>query len=111
MTLSPIKSRRAKVSPTVTWFERFMAAIALVNIVLVLFDLSYVRFRDLYLKTFPAPTIWYGEQFKGMEANRTTSAYLTLVDQLSAQVETGADAIADQQNVLDSARAAARAKR
>ncbi len=98
MTLSPIKSRRAKVSPTVTWFERFMAAIALVNLVLVLFDLSYVRFRDLYLRSLPQFTTWYGEQFKGIEPERTTSAYLVLVDRLSAQLEE-ADTSAVSSNV------------
>ncbi len=98
MTLSPIKSRRAKVSPTVTWFERFMAVIALVNLVLVLFDLSYVRFRDLYLRSLPQFTTWYGEQFKGIEPERTTSAYLVLVDRLSAQLEE-ADTSAVSSNV------------
>ncbi|MEL6937825.1 MAG: hypothetical protein AAFO84_01385 [Cyanobacteria bacterium J06598_1] len=69
-----------------TWFERVMAAIALINLALVLFDLSYIRFRDQYLKVIPQPTVWYGEQFKGIEPERTTVAYLALVDALEDQV-------------------------
>lgn len=86
MTLSRINTRRR--SP-VTWFERFMAAVALVNLTLVLFDLSYVRFRDLYLRVLPAPTVWYGEQLKGMEPERTTDGYLALADEVSAQLQEG----------------------
>ncbi|MEM8505146.1 MAG: hypothetical protein AAF716_18575 [Cyanobacteria bacterium P01_D01_bin.1] len=101
MTLSSPRPRRAKISPAITWFERFIAAIAFVNLVLVLFDLSYVRLRDLYLRTLPQPTIWYGEQFKGIEPNRTTSAYLGLVDQLSVQVETDSNTLRDRQGIED----------
>lgn len=72
-----------------TWFERVMAAIALINLALVLFDLSYIRFRDQYLKVIPQPTVWYGEQFKGIEPERTTVAYLALVDALEDQVIDG----------------------
>ncbi len=96
MTLSTRKPRRAKVRSSVTWFERVMAAIALVNLILVLFDLSYIRFRDLYLKTLPQPTIWYGEQLKGIEPERTTTAYLALVDQLSTQIASGSNTAASQ---------------
>ena len=35
------------------WFERGMAMLALVNLGLLVFDLSYVRFRDYYLRNFP----------------------------------------------------------
>ena len=99
MMLSPIKPRRAKVSPAVTWFERVMAAIALVNLILVLFDLSYIRFRDLYLKTLPQATVWYGEKLKGIEPERTTTAYLSTVDQLSAQVAGNTETPAEQSSV------------
>ncbi|MBE9061026.1 hypothetical protein [cf. Phormidesmis sp. LEGE 11477] len=99
MRLSLIKPRRAKISPTVTWFERVMAMIALVNLVLVLFDLSYIRFRDLYLEVIPNATIWYGEKLKGIEPERTTTAYLAVVDQLSARVADGVDTPAEQLSV------------
>ncbi|MFE4106791.1 hypothetical protein [Almyronema epifaneia] len=68
------------------WFERLMASLALLNLVLVAFDLSYIRFRDFYLREFPALTQWYGAAFKGIEPERTTTAYLEIVDQLEEQV-------------------------
>lgn len=70
------------------WFERMMVAIATANLILVLFDISYIRFRDLYLKFVPAPTTWYGETFKGIEEHRVTAAYLNEVDALQQTLET-----------------------
>jgi hypothetical protein len=68
------------------WFERLMAAIALVNLLMVAFDLSYVPWRDFYLKRLPIATHWYGDRFKGIEPHRDTEAYLAAVDQLDTQI-------------------------
>ena len=68
------------------WFEALMAIIALTNFTLVVVDLSYVRFRDLYLRFLPEFTAWYGETFKGMEPERATMLYLATVDRLEEQV-------------------------
>lgn len=64
-----------------------MALLALGNLVIVLFDLSYIHFRDFYLRQFPEFTWWYGEQFKGIEPHRTTTAYLERVQDLEEQLE------------------------
>ncbi|MEA5465443.1 hypothetical protein [Leptothoe sp. PORK10 BA2] len=69
------------------WFERLMVAIATANLLLVAFDLSYIRFRDLYYKTLPGPTTWYGKTFKGIEEHRVTTDYLAEVDALKATLE------------------------
>ncbi|EKV02827.1 hypothetical protein Lepto7375DRAFT_5091 [Leptolyngbya sp. PCC 7375] len=69
------------------WFERVMVAIATANLLLVVFDLSYIRFRDIYFKTLPGPTTWYGETFKGIEEHRVTAAYLREVDTLQETLE------------------------
>ncbi|MEM6251952.1 MAG: hypothetical protein AAF821_03425 [Cyanobacteria bacterium P01_D01_bin.156] len=69
------------------WFERLMVAIATANLILVIADLSYIRFRDLYLKVLPKPTTWYGETFKGIEEHRVTAAYLAEVDTLKEILE------------------------
>ena len=69
------------------WFERIMVATATTNLLLVAFDLSYIRFRDQYLKVLPQPTTWYGETFKGIEPHRVTEAYLEDVDELQATLE------------------------
>jgi hypothetical protein len=63
-----------------------MAAIALINLTLVLLDMSYIRFRDVYRQVLPAPTVWYGEQFKGIEPERTTEGYLALVSTLENEL-------------------------
>ncbi len=68
-------------------FEKFMAAIALLNYILVLFDLSYIPLRDSYLESFPGFTQWYGEQFKGIEPHRTTETYLDTVSELVESLE------------------------
>ncbi|MEO0432978.1 MAG: hypothetical protein AAF151_14930 [Cyanobacteria bacterium J06656_5] len=72
------------------WFERLMVAIATANLLLVAFDLSYIRFRDQYLKVLPQPTTWYGQTFKGIEGHRVTDAYLEDVAALQATLETEA---------------------
>ncbi len=76
------------------WFRRIMAIIALINFILVVFDVSYIRFRDLYLRAAPEFTLWYGETFKGIEPERTTTQYLDRVDLLEEQVsQTGLDSM------------------
>jgi hypothetical protein len=85
---------RRRPKATALWFERIMAIIALVNLLVVLFDSSYIRFRDLYLRFLPEFTTWYGEVFKGIEPDRTTTAYLQTVDRLEEQVaQTGLQSI------------------
>ncbi len=98
MTLSRMKQKKRR--SKATWFERLMAAIALTNLILVLFDLSYIRFRDLYLQLLPAPTVWYGKTFKGIEPERMTVAYLALVDELESQIDSGDTDELTQQRIL-----------
>jgi hypothetical protein len=67
------------------WFERFMAIAAAVNLCLVLFDLSYVPWRDFYLRKLPEITKIY-DPIKGVEVHRDTENYLKTVDALKEQV-------------------------
>jgi hypothetical protein len=67
------------------WFERLMAIIATVNLSLVLFDLSYVQWRDFYLRRLPQITQIY-DPIKGIEPHRETKNYLKTVDALVEQV-------------------------
>lgn len=74
------------------WFERLMAIVATVNLGLVAFNFSYIPWRDTYLKILPDLTVWYGEQFKGIEPHRFTVKYLEQVNALENQVAaTGLD--------------------
>jgi hypothetical protein len=71
------------------YFERLMAIIATVNLCLVLFNLSYVPWRDFYWRKFPQVTHIY-DQVKGIEAHRETKKYLDTIAALEKQVtETG----------------------
>jgi len=85
------------------WFERAMAILALLNLLLVMFDLTYVPLRDFWLqrkiqvfsfnigpiesKGFPIPipipdiTEFY-DPVKGIEPYRDTQQYLLKVDEL-----------------------------
>ncbi|MHC5611445.1 MAG: hypothetical protein ACYTXA_10595 [Nostoc sp.] len=67
------------------WFEGFMAITATVNLGLVLFDLSYVPWRDFYLQKLPEIIKIY-DPIKGIEAHRDTKSYLETVDALEEQV-------------------------
>ena len=94
--------RRPLVRTTALWFERVVTIIALINLILVLFDMSYIRFRDFYLQVLPQFTIWYGETFKGIEPERTTVNYLETVDLLEEQVaQTGLQSTAAQSLLAD----------
>ncbi|MBC6477658.1 MAG: hypothetical protein GDA56_07600 [Hormoscilla sp. GM7CHS1pb] len=76
-----------------------MAIVAVGNLTLVAFDMSYVRMRNFWLQgnipipivggTIKAPvppvTSWY-DPVKGIEPHRDTAAYLQRVDALEAQI-------------------------
>ncbi|HEY9296968.1 MAG TPA: hypothetical protein VIQ31_11455, partial [Phormidium sp.] len=64
------------------WLQRIIAIIALVNLLLVFFDLSYIRWRDFYFHNFPQVTQFY-DPVKGIEPHRDTQHYLAQVDELT----------------------------
>nr|WP_233222567.1 hypothetical protein [Chroococcidiopsis sp. CCALA 051] len=67
------------------WFERLMAIAATVNFGLVIFDFTYVPWRDFYLNRIPEVTTIY-DPIKGIEPHRETQQYLKLVNALEQQV-------------------------
>lgn len=105
------RSKVTKARRRARLFERIMAAIALLNFALVLFDYSYIPLRDFYLRQIPPIMLggdrqfnfsrfidWYGHEFKGIEPNRTTEAYLAAVGDLERQVrQQGEQAISSPQ--------------
>lgn len=96
--LSRSRKRRPMIKATALWFERMVALIALCNLVLVLFDLSYIRFRDFYLQYFPELTERYGAAYKGIEPERATVNYLEQVELLEEQVaQAGIQSLESQQ--------------
>lgn len=96
------QKRRPIIRTTSLWFERFVAILAVINLLLVLFDISYIRFRDIYLQFFPDFTQWYGEVFKGIVPERTTVKYLNTIDQLEEQVaQTGLQSLQAESLLAD----------
>ncbi len=67
------------------WFERLIAIIILVNFCLVLFDLTYIPWRDLYFQNIPSLTQLY-DPIKGIKPHRETQRYLNQVQELEKQV-------------------------
>lgn len=67
------------------WVERLIAIVALVNLCLVLFDLSYLPWRDFYFQEVPILTQLY-DPIKGIEPHRETQRYLNKVNELEQQV-------------------------
>lgn len=70
------------------WFERLIAIVVLVNFCLVLFDLSYLPWRDLYLQEVPTLTQLY-DPIKGIKPHRETQRYLNKVNELEQLIQTG----------------------
>ena len=98
--LSPEKlAHKQTVARRHPWFNRLIAIIAVVNLFLVLFDLSYVPWRDLYLLQIPHLTQLY-DPIKGIKPHRDTQNYLNKVYQLEKQVlDTGLQS-SDTENLL-----------
>jgi hypothetical protein len=67
------------------WFERLMAVIATSNFLLVVFDTTYIGWRDFYLKKLPQLTQLY-DPVKGIEPHRDVVTYIKTVQQLEEQV-------------------------
>lgn len=65
--------------------ERWIAVLALINLALVFFDLSYLTVRSLYLQFTPSITQFY-DPIKGIRPYPEGQAYLEQVLQLEQQV-------------------------
>jgi hypothetical protein len=85
MKLLPYQ-RLQKVSELTLWLERIVAIVAAANFGLILFDLTYVPWRDFYFRRFPPILHQLYDRVKGIEPNRETQQYLQAVDELRAIV-------------------------
>ncbi len=65
--------------------ERLIAILALINLGLVLFDISYLYTRDFYLQVIPSLTQLY-DPVKGIKPHPSTENYLQQVENLESQV-------------------------
>jgi hypothetical protein len=85
------QAKRKKAFNRNLWWERLMAVILLVNLVLVLFDLSYIARRSFYFfyvryQDRPVLTDLY-DRVKGIEPNRQTQRYLQTADRAIEQLQ------------------------
>ncbi|MEM8716623.1 MAG: hypothetical protein AAGE92_12755 [Cyanobacteria bacterium P01_G01_bin.4] len=76
-------------SPLRWGYERILALVIFVNVAWVVFDLTYVRWRDVYIRYVPGLTQLY-DPVKGIEPHRVTQSYLNTVDALQNQLGNGA---------------------
>lgn len=67
------------------WWNKLAALIALANILLALFNLSYIPLRDIYLREFPVVVALY-DPVKSIEPHPDTQRYLNTVDTLAKQL-------------------------
>ncbi|MBP0000503.1 MAG: hypothetical protein J7641_16135 [Cyanobacteria bacterium SID2] len=81
----PSRPRRQRKTRSL-WFEKIMAIAVAVDVGFVLFDLSYVPWRDFYYHDFPKSLHQQYDKIKGIEPYRDTQQYLDLVDKLEETV-------------------------
>ena len=83
------------------WFERLMALTATVNLGLVLFNITYVGWRDFYLRKVPQIQEIY-DPIKGIEPHRETENYLRKVEEFERQVSvTGIESVKSTEKLAE----------
>ena len=82
--------------------QKFIAAIALINLILVLFNLSYLPLRDIYFNHLPLLVRIY-DPVKAIEPHPDTTAYLQTSDRLIQKISTG-ESITEAEELLASLR-------
>ena len=80
---------RQHLTRAVVW-DLFMVYLAIVNVSLILFDLTYLWIRPFYANHLPLVTRIY-DPVKGIEPEPVTRRYLELVEALPTAVEAGTD--------------------
>lgn len=85
------------------WWEKLIALVAIINLLLALFNLTYIPLRDYYLYQFPQLVQAY-DPVKGIEPHPETEEYLQTVDQLKAAINDPRQTNVDIENLLASLR-------
>ena len=70
---------------TVPWWSKLIAVAAVLNLALVLFNLSYIPLRDFYWRQLPGVAAIV-DPLKGIEPHPFTQKYLRTVNELESQV-------------------------
>lgn len=101
---------RKAINPITLWTERLLAAVVAANVALVLFDLSYVPWRNFWLQgnvevlgfqyQVPLPEVtWVYDPIKGIEPHRDTEEYIRNVDLLDQALALGPQSPAVRQQL------------
>ncbi len=85
-----------------SWGQKIIALVALINLIFVLFNLSYLPLRDTYFNHIPALVGIY-DPVKAIEPHPDTTAYLQTSDRLIQKITAG-ESISDTENLLASLR-------
>ncbi|MGC9524048.1 MAG: hypothetical protein ACP5D7_00745 [Limnospira sp.] len=80
-------SSQVHVQPSDRWtgWNKFVAIVAAINLILVFFNLSYIPLRNIYLRHFPAIVRLY-DPVKSIRPHPDTTRYLNTVDALKMEV-------------------------
>src|SRR4028118_1238796 len=97
---SELDGTASETSRPIQWWAKLSALIALFNLALVLFNITYVPLRDFYLRQLPGVVALY-DPVKGIEPHPVTVKYLNTVDQLSAQLPQAGLPEAQTQQLLE----------
>lgn len=68
------------------WWDKIVAVIAVINLALVVFNISYIPLRDIYLRQFPAVVNLY-DPIKSITPQADTQRYLATVGQLKLEID------------------------
>ncbi|MEC4892790.1 MAG: hypothetical protein SAL07_05155 [Oscillatoria sp. PMC 1051.18] len=88
---------------TIPWWEKAIALIAVINLLLVLFNIAYVPMRDFYLRHVPAIVQVY-DPIKGIEPEEFTQNYLHTVDNLETELLTAPEFTPETEQILQKLR-------
>ncbi len=84
-----------------SWWTKIVALIAVANLLLALFNLSYIPLRDFYLRQFPGMVALY-DPVKRIEPHPDTRRYIDTVNALAEQVaQAGLEAESTEQLLAD----------
>lgn len=82
------------------WWEKLIAIIALLSLLVSLFNLTYIPFRDIYFHYVPAIVHHY-DPIKGITPHPFTEDYLDTVDQLDRELSQQQELTQNSQDLLN----------
>ena len=97
-----MSEKQSKRLTKISWGQKFIAAIALINLILVLFNISYLPLRDFYFNRTPLLIRIY-DPVKAIEPHPDTTAYLQTSDRLTQKIIAG-ESITEAEELLASLR-------